>query len=80
MRSNEPAGFRSAPTRLSAAQSSGSATLRASYGCAGQTADSLSNRIVPCPSAPACAAALQGQNYKREIPETAARGIRRGAS
>jgi hypothetical protein len=31
------------------------------------------------PMYPACCAALEGQDYKREIPETAARAIRRGA-
>ena len=34
-------------------------------------------RLVPCT---ACAAALQGQDYKREVPESAARAIRRGAA
>jgi hypothetical protein len=28
----------------------------------------------------ACAIALQGQDYKREVPESAARAIRRGAA
>ena len=28
----------------------------------------------------ACAAALQGQDYKREVPESAACAIRRGAA
>lgn len=32
------------------------------------------------PLCPACAAALQGHEYKREIPETAALAIRRGAA
>lgn len=32
------------------------------------------------PLCPACRAALEGQDYKREIPETAARAIRRGAA
>ena len=27
-----------------------------------------------------CAAAIQGQDYKREVPESAARAIRRGAA
>jgi hypothetical protein len=34
-------------------------------------------RLVP---RTACAAALQGQDYKREVPESAARAIRRGAA
>lgn len=34
-------------------------------------------RLVLCT---ACAAALQGQDYKREVPESAARAIRRGAA
>ena len=34
-------------------------------------------RLVVCP---ACAAALQGQDYKCGIPESAARTIRRGAA
>jgi hypothetical protein len=32
------------------------------------------------PLCPACAAALQGQDYKREVPETAVRAARRGAA
>ena len=31
------------------------------------------------PLCPACAAALQGHDYKRELPESAVRAIRRGA-
>jgi hypothetical protein len=34
-------------------------------------------RLVLCT---ACAAALQGQDYKREVSESAARAIRRGAA
>jgi hypothetical protein len=34
-------------------------------------------RLVLCT---ACAAALQGQDYKRQMPETAARVVRRGAA
>jgi hypothetical protein len=34
-------------------------------------------RLVLCT---ACAAALQGRDYKREVPESAARAIRRGAA
>lgn len=32
------------------------------------------------PLCPACVAALQGQAYKRELPESAARAVRRGAA
>lgn len=32
------------------------------------------------PLCDACAAALQGQDYKRQVPETAARAIRRGVA
>jgi hypothetical protein len=34
-------------------------------------------RMVLCT---ACAAVLQGQDYKREVPESVARAIRRGAA
>ena len=32
------------------------------------------------PLCPACAAALEGRTYQREVPESAARAVRRGAA
>jgi hypothetical protein len=78
----------SAPAPAQAPVPAGPLVLAADEPCSGAACsgpgcwnrDTARYGLRSLPLCPACRAALQGRTYQREVPESAARAIRRGAA